>query len=191
MALSRISRNCGRKWPLPGGFSAIYQVLRAMEESGKVRRGYFVEGLGGAQFAFPGAVDRLRGLRGDDGGDTLVLAAADPANPYGWMLPWPAHGDEGAQGPRRVAGARVVLCGGELVLFLDKGCRRLLSFPAAGDRERLIQAGRALAVVAGKRRGKMLRVESIDGASARTAPQAEALQAAGFYADARGLVLEV
>ncbi len=190
-----VSREVAAIEPLPGGFSAVYPVLRAMEEAGKVRRGYFVEGLGGAQFAFPGAIDRLRGMRqrDDEDGGTVVLSAVDPANPYGWLLPWPVqeHAEDGNAGPRRVAGARVVLVSGEIVLYLDKGARRLVTFPAAAQRERLIQAARALTAVASARRGKMLRIETIDGAPARRSPHAEALHAAEYFADPRGLVLEV
>jgi ATP-dependent Lhr-like helicase len=190
-----VSREVAAIEPLAGGFSAVYPVLRAMEEAGKVRRGYFVEGLGGAQFAFPGAIDRLRGMRqgGDEDAAVVVLSAVDPANPYGWLLPWPAQEgtEDGNAGPRRVAGARVVLVNGEIVLYLDKGARRLVTFPAAAQRERLIQAARALTAVASTRRGKMLRIETIDGAPARRSPHAEALHAAEYFADPRGLVLEV
>jgi ATP-dependent Lhr-like helicase len=188
-----VSREVAAIETLPGGFSAVYPVLRAMEEAGKVRRGYFVEGLGGAQFASPGAVDRLRSMRqhpGEDG--AVVLAAVDPANPYGWLLPWPAHVEDGAAGLRRVAGARVVLVGGEIVLYLDRGARRMVTFPAAAERLDILSlAARALATVASARRGKMLRIETIDGEPARRSPHAEALRAAGFFADPRGLVLEV
>src|SRR4029077_19964557 len=76
---------------VPGGFAGVYPVLKAFEEAGRCRRGYFVEGLGGAQFAHAGAVDRLRGLGPADGA-VLVLAATDPANPYGAALPWPERG---------------------------------------------------------------------------------------------------
>jgi ATP-dependent Lhr-like helicase len=188
-----VSREVAAIEELPGGFSSVYPVLRAMEEAGKVRRGYFVEGLGGAQFASPGAVDRLRGLR-QRAGDAaaVVLAAVDPANPYGWLLPWPAHVEDGAAGPRRAAGARVVLVDGELVLYLDRGGRRMITFPAAASRHELVPvAVRGLATVASARRGKMLRIETIDGEPARRSPHAEVLRAAGFFADPRGLVLEV
>jgi ATP-dependent Lhr-like helicase len=192
-----VSREVATIEALPGGFSAVYPVLRAMEEAGKVRRGYFVEGLGGAQFASPGAVDRLRGLRqraDDDQPVVIVLAAVDPANPYGWLLPWPAHVEDGNAGLRRAAGARVVLMSGEIVLYLDKGARRLVTFSGAmqaEDRERMRLAARALVAVASARRGKMLRIETIDGEPARRSPHAEALRAAGYFADPRGLVLEV
>jgi ATP-dependent Lhr-like helicase len=103
----------------PGGYAAVYPVLRSMEESGRTRRGYFVRGLGGAQFALPGAVDRLRSFR--DAVDVLVLAATDPANAYGLALPWPV------KGPQRAAGAYVVIVGGLASLYLERGGRRLLA----------------------------------------------------------------
>ncbi|MEM9488891.1 MAG: DEAD/DEAH box helicase, partial [Myxococcota bacterium] len=229
-----VSREVTGIEPMTGGFSATYRVLKLMEEAGKVRRGYFIEGLGGAQFAFPGAVDRLRGTRVDsapdrgrgrdsdsdderrgdsDGERVVLLSAIDPANPYGWLLPWPGPagdgdradeaGGEGGAGdsragmraangarPRRIAGAVVVLVAGEAVLFIDKGGRRLLTFPAAAARERLVEAARALEPLARRRRGKYLRLDTIDGEAARTSRHTQALLEAGFFADHRGLVLE-
>src|SRR5205823_3158029 len=108
-----------------GGFAAVYPVLRAMEEAGRARRGYFVAGLGGAQFALAGAVDRLR-WRPDDDADpkALVLAATDPANPYGVALPWPV------KGPQRAAGAYVVLLDGVASLYLERGGRAVVTLRA-------------------------------------------------------------
>jgi ATP-dependent Lhr-like helicase len=177
--------------PMPGGFSAVYKVLRAMEEGGKIRRGYFVEGLGGAQFASPGAVDRLRAVKNDEvDHDVVVLSALDPANPFGWLLPWPYRDADNKAGPRRVAGASVVLVDGALVFFVDKGGKRLVSFPAADDPDVADLAARALTVVAKRQRGKALRLETVDGEPARTAPIAEVLRGAGFSSDPRGLTLE-
>ncbi|MCW2656263.1 MAG: lhr, partial [Jatrophihabitans sp.] len=123
---------------ITGGFSAVYPVLKAAEESGRARRGYFVEGLGAAQFALPGAVDRLRAearpvdVRGMDASAALVLATTDPANPYGAALPWPEapRPDDGGRGhqPARKAGALVVLVDGACVLYVERGGRTLLSF---------------------------------------------------------------
>ena len=179
-----------------GGFSAVYPVLRAMEEAGKIRRGYFVAELQGAQFASPGAVDRLRAAREPEGaGQAVVLSAVDPANPYGWLLPWPQRqGPDGevAEGvARRVPGATVVLVGGEIALFLDKGGKRMLTFPAADDAAVFLLAARALPAVARRLRGKLLRVEKIDGEPARTSPRAGPLREANFGSDLRGLTLEV
>jgi len=115
---------------LAGGFSAIYDVLKALEESGRVRRGYFAADLGATQFAMPAAVDLLRSLRIERQGDTcemLLLAATDPANPYGALLRWPTGGDAASSLTRSV-GARVVLCDGALVAYLRRGNPNLQVF---------------------------------------------------------------
>ncbi|HEY3214297.1 MAG TPA: helicase-related protein, partial [Actinomycetota bacterium] len=118
----------------PGGFAGVYAVLRALEESGKVRRGYFVDGLGAAQFALPGAVERIRDLRETSReASVLALAAADPAQPYGAALPWPQGTGQGSGRPSRTAGAYVVLADGEPAVFLERGARTLLTFAAGGD----------------------------------------------------------
>ena len=112
-----------------GEFSKVYQVLRELEDRGRVRRGYFIEGLGGAQFALPGAVDLLRSDAAEPSlGGVLLLAATDPANPYGAALPWPATPDSVGHRPGRKAGAVVVLVNGELVMYLERGGRSLLTF---------------------------------------------------------------
>ena len=117
----------------PGGFAGVYPVLRAMEEAGKVRRGYFVAGLGAAQFALPGAVDRLRDLREAAPGGVRRRARRRPipAQPYGAALPWPRTGRAGR--PSRTAGAYVVLVDGEPAAFLERGARTLLTFAAGAD----------------------------------------------------------
>ncbi len=185
-----VTREAAAYEALRGGFSAVYRVLRAMEDSGKIRRGYFVDGLGGAQFASAGAVDRLRAVKNVDEREVLVLSAIDPANPYGWLLPWPYRDEEHKTGPRRVAGASVVLVDGVVAMFVDKGGRRLVTFPAADDPDVAVMAARALSTVAKRQRGKLLRIEKIDGAPARTSPLAESLRAAAFTSDPRGLMLE-
>ncbi|MCA9672528.1 MAG: DEAD/DEAH box helicase, partial [Myxococcales bacterium] len=189
------SREAAIAEALPGGFAAIYPVLRAMEEAGKARRGYFAAGLSGAQFAFPGAVDRLRAARTPpDERQTLVLAATDPANPFGALLPWPARESEGPQQgaapARRVPGASVVLVDGTPVLYLDRGGRRALTFPAADDTDTLVAAASALRQVAARSKGRYLRVETIDGEPARSSSFGRAFERADFSADYKGLVLE-
>jgi ATP-dependent Lhr-like helicase len=167
-------------------------VLKAMEESGRCRRGYFVDGLGGAQFALAGAVDRMRLLVGDDGESaTQVLAATDPANPYGAALPWPER-DEHAAGRRvgragRKAGAIVVLVDGRLVLYVEKGGRTLLSY---GDDSSLLRPAIDALVLAGREGllGK-LAVERADGEAILDTPLAEALVDAGLRLTSRGLRL--
>jgi ATP-dependent Lhr-like helicase len=242
-----------------GGFAGVYPVLKALEERGEVRRGYFVDGLGAAQFALAGAVDRLRASRlpadevaprhrrragtgnrqhaerpgeadpagdaewadegdpadedhpGDaadpalrahpadaaewadeldhdpdeavDGGsEAVVLAATDPAQPYGAALPWP----ENAGRPARAAGAHVVLVQGLAVAYLERSGRSLLMFPAALDHPGWPAALRSLV-----RRRRLRRIEltRIDGAEAGSSPVADQLRAAGFVDGYRGLVL--
>jgi ATP-dependent Lhr-like helicase len=160
----------------PGGFQALYPVLVAMEEAGKARRGHFVDGLGGAQFASPGAVDRLRACRQASSG-TVVLAAVDPANPYGAALSWPPA----AELPRRLAGATVALQDGRPVLFLDGGGRRLLTFGCGA--EDLARAATSLRTAMGSRG---CRIGTIDGVAALDSPATAALERAGFAADHRG-----
>ncbi|MER7364355.1 ATP-dependent helicase [Nonomuraea wenchangensis] len=226
---------------LPGGFTPVYQVLRAYEESGRCRRGYFVEGLGGAQFALPGAVDRMRamapgiaptaagapplepgpgaaglgpgaagfrpgaaefgpgaaesgpmagafGSRGgrESGRRAVVLAAADPANPYGAALSWPQRPGDAGHKPGRKAGALVVLVDGHLVLYVERGGKTLLSF---ADDERLQPAVDALALAVRDGALGKLTVERADGASIGESPLAAALEAAGFHPTPRGLRL--
>ncbi|TWS26413.1 ATP-dependent helicase [Tsukamurella sputi] len=169
-----------------GGFARVYRTLAAFEESGKARRGYFIERLGAAQFARSGTVDALRDAasaleRAEQRGETsaLVLAATDPANPYGAALPWPDRGDDGAR-PGRKAGAVVVLVDGALAVFVERGGRTLLTFTDAPD-----AALTALADAAPGLGG--LTIEKVDGAPALTSPLAGALTAAGFARTPKGL----
>ncbi|HVM01099.1 MAG TPA: DEAD/DEAH box helicase, partial [Acidimicrobiales bacterium] len=172
-----LTREAVRGEGVPGGFAGVYPVLRAMEESGRVRRGYFVTGLGGAQFALPGAVDRLRSARPADHGPpaAVVLAATDPANAYGVALPWPVSG------PRRVAGAYVVVLDGRASLFVERGARTLVALrPYDGGWEAAAVA--ALTTLLADGRLPRLGVERCD-------PElAPALAAAGFVATPKGLV---
>jgi len=168
----------------PGGYAGIYPVLRAMEESGSVRRGYFVSGLGAAQFALPGAVDRLRAAREPDidtaETGSLVLAAADPAQPYGAALPWP----EGDGRPARAAGAFVVLVDGSLAVFLERGSRSLITFGVDVD-------AWADALASLVKDGRLRRIElvRIDGGPSAASPAAERLRSVGFVDGYRGLTL--
>jgi ATP-dependent Lhr-like helicase len=180
---------------VPGGFGALYPVLRAMEEAGQCRRGYFVEGLGAAQFALPGAVDRMRAIAqppapGDTGAAApVVLAATDPASAYGAALPWPARPEEtpGSHRPGRKAGALVVLSGGDLVLYVERGGKTLLSWTSDPDELGPAAAALASAVHAGAL-GR-LTVERADGGTVYDSPLAQALEAAGFRPTPRGLRL--
>jgi len=172
---------------VPGGFSAVYPIARGMEDAGRVRRGYFVAGLGAAQFALPGADDRLRALsQASEEPQTLVLAAADPANPYGAALAWPET--EGAR-PQRVAGAQVVLADGRLVAWIGRAERNLLTFLPESEPERTESAraiARALAsLVTGERRRALL-VSKIDGDDPARSDLAVHLREAGFLSRSRG-----
>ncbi len=178
---------------IPGGFASVYPVLRAMEEGGRVRRGHFVEGFEGAQFAFPGVVDRLRGAREPAAEpEARVFAAVDPAQPFGALLPWPGPRFEAAR-LRRAAGCRVVVVDGEPALFVERGAGRVFTFEGSEphrETERLESAARALAA-AGRRRGaERLRIEQIDGEEAAASPFVEAFLAAGFRRGYKGLELD-
>jgi ATP-dependent Lhr-like helicase len=196
-----------------------------MEETGQCRRGYFVEGLGGAQFALPGAVDRMRALAGDgqlpaagqpgadgapsgdmffpagpagpggaarpdDSRKAVVLAAADPAQPYGAALAWPARPEETATShrPGRKAGAVAVLVGGELVLYVERGGKTLLSW--TDDPAALEPSARALATAVRDGALGRITVEKADGGMVvLDSPLTRALEAAGFRHTPRGLRL--
>lgn len=172
---------------LPGGFSAVYPVLKAMEDAGRVRRGYFVEGLGAAQFCLPGAAERVRGERElPDEPVAVVLAATDPAQPYGATLPWPRREDDSRKAYQRVAGARVVLIDGTPVLYLDRAHRGLLTFPAAAEQDVALLALLALARDSVSLGSKGLSVERVDGVPAIESELAALLREAGFAQGFRG-----
>jgi ATP-dependent Lhr-like helicase len=179
---------------VPGGFSAVYPELVQLETLGIARRGYFVEGLGGAQFALPGAVERLRAGRSVDLQESapIVLAAVDPAQPYGAALTWPTRPDSdsasGARRPARVAGAYVVLAGGEPVLYLERGARGLLSLVPAED-QRVAPALAALVEAVRKGQIKRLALEKVDGEPALRSRLGPALLALGFEEGPRRLTL--
>ncbi len=177
---------------VPGGFAALYSALSDLEVLGVCRRGYFVEGLGGAQFALPGAVERLRSFDGRDleRRPPIVLDAVDPAQPYGASLPWPRReGEAGGsgRGPQRVAGADVVLVGGEPVLYLERSLKGLLTLVPASD-PRVPGALRALVQHAHTAR-RRLQLERIDGDSVHGHPLASALVEAGMLAGPRRYTL--
>jgi ATP-dependent Lhr-like helicase len=199
---------------VPGGFAGVYKVLAAFEDSGRCRRGYFVGSLGAAQFGVPGAVDRLRSFSRElaeaspdsDGQKPvgLALAATDPANPYGAALPWPersandtdATGGSGTPGaghrPGRKAGALVVLVDGDLVAYVERGGRTLLTF--TDDVDALTPAMGALATACRQGALGRLTVERADGETIlavgdRATALRQALEDAGFVATPRGLRL--
>ena len=161
----------------PGGFTTLYPVFSHLEETGRIRRGYFVEGLGGSQFALPGAVDRLRS---ESEPSLMVVAATDPANPYGGVLPWP---DLAETRLARDAGAYVLLSGGDLIGYLDKGRRGLTLLNPSVDQFSLVS--RAMADVAARYR--RLTLVTINGEPASASPLASPLSEWGFATAPRGL----
>jgi ATP-dependent helicase Lhr and Lhr-like helicase len=182
-----VTRDGVRGEGIPGGYGAVYSQLRALETLGVCRRGYFVEGLGGAQFAIPGAVERLRELRPREGDEpeALVLPAADPAQPYGAALPWPKRADGRAA---RVAGAHVVLLGGEPALFVERGGRSLV--PLRNPEDDWLRVALA-ALVEHVRKGgaKRLAVERFDSKPVGETEIMPLLLEAGFLAGPRRAVL--
>ena len=176
-----------------GGFSAVYPVLRAMEDAGRIRRGYFVDGLGAAQFALPGALDRLRAVREPAdrpaSGTVHLLAAADPANPYGAALAWPRRGETDRRPLQRAAGAYVVLVDGQAALYLERGGSTLQTLPVADDPEVATTAARALAGLLADGRVRELVIRKVDGDDVAVSPFRATLLNAGFVAGYRGLAL--
>jgi ATP-dependent helicase Lhr and Lhr-like helicase len=181
---------------LPGGFGAVYEVLRTLEESGRVRRGYFVAGVGGLQFAQPGVLELLRAARDAPAHPEVVtLAATDPANPFGALLDWPAvPGASAGKRPARAVGARVVLVDGALGAWVARGGRQLVTFlpELEPDRSRVGEAvARSLAGLlrVAQARHEPALVAEIDGAAAQEHPLAAYLAAAGFVSSSAGLQL--
>ncbi len=189
---------------IPGGFSTVYPALKAMEESGRLRRGYFVAGLGATQFALPGALDLLRSLREvpDEEVELAVLPAVDPANPYGATLNWPAARDgatstaraSAARGPTRTVGATAILVNGALAAYLARGDRQLTAWLPEAEPERA-KAARAIAralidrarePVGPDQAARGMLIEEIDGAAPAAHPLAPFLTEAGFVAGAMG-----
>jgi ATP-dependent Lhr-like helicase len=211
-----VTREAAAADGIAGGFGLVYPVLKGLEEHGRVRRGYFVAGLGATQFAMPGALDLLRSLRdAPDDPEIAVLAATDPANPYGAVLKWPRRSTQNppntqgketsagsassafdvvdaARGPTRSVGAIVILVNGALAAYLPRGDRQLITFLPDVEPERS-RAGRAVARVLIERarsgidspRGML--IEEIDGAPPTGHPMATMMMEAGFVPGAMGL----
>ncbi len=170
---------------VPGGFATLYAELGNLELLGAARRGYFVEGLGGAQFALPGAIERLRSLP-EARGEHLLLAATDPANPYGASLPWPKL--EGGRRPSRTPGAHLLLRDGEPIVFVERGGRGILRL-AQLDEAALAAAMRALAKAVASGRLPKLSVEKLDGDPVIGSGHEDALLGAGFSRGPRKLTV--
>ena len=181
-----VTRGAVQAEGIEGGFAGVYKVYSAAEDAGRLRRGYFVEGLGAAQFATTGAIDRLRGVGRGAAAGALVLAASDPANPFGAALPWPGSGDHR---PSRKAGALVVLDDGHLVAWLERGGRTALTW--SDDPDRLRRAAEALAGLIQGGRVAALTVEKVNGAASLGSdhPFVHALLAAAFHQTPKGVRL--
>jgi ATP-dependent helicase Lhr and Lhr-like helicase len=187
-----LTREVVRSEGIGGGFAAAYGILKAMEDAGRIRRGYFVAGLGAAQFALPGAVDRLRAARErPEEPHAVVLAATDPGNPYGAALSWPER-PEGRK-PMRMAGALVILVDGRLAGWLGRGEEQLLTFvgdEADAEPTRAALAS-ALAGEVGPDRRTTLFIQSVDGGPVEESPLADPLREAGFARTPRGYLRRV
>ena len=181
---------------IAGGFAALYPILKAMEETGRARRGYFVEGLGGAQFACAGADDMLRCETADQNEKPLVLAANDPANAYGAALPWPTHNTHektiqpsDTNRPQRAAAALVILSGGKLLGYLNKTRTKLTTFLATEDPDRTRQKRLLASALAQRAKDRFsILIEQIDGSSPEKSSLSESLAAEGFKVTSGGYV---
>ncbi|MCP4503658.1 MAG: DEAD/DEAH box helicase [Deltaproteobacteria bacterium] len=184
-----VARETVRAAGVPGGFASLYPIFREMEDAGKVRRGRFISGLDGAQFALPGVVDRLRATRTEENADAddvknvVVLSSCDLANPYGATLPWPPHPCARA---RRSTGSKIVLVNGRLVLYLEKGLKTMLTF-VSDDEERLL--ARAVSGLRTNIKSQSLNIKRVDGEVAARSHCASALLRAGFEKDIERLRL--
>jgi ATP-dependent Lhr-like helicase len=184
-----LTREAAHAEGIAGGFSAVYEVLKAMEQSGRVRRGYFVAGLGATQFALPGAEDRLRSARESpepDNSQTLILAATDPASPYGSSVPWP---ENAAGRPERRAGARVILFDGALAAWIGRAGGAILTFLPEQEPERSRAAAAVASALAGlveTGRRRAVLITRVDGAEPSSSPLAAPLTAHGFHSGTRG-----
>ena len=186
-----VAAETARTENVPGGFEALYPVLREMEEVGHIRRGYFVHGLAGRQFALPVAVERLRRARRSRGrrAPLDVLAAVDPANAWGAVLPWPQLGSEvesGSSGPRRIPRAWLVLRAGTPCLYLEAGGQGVWTFAALGGDPDPKEVWSVLRDLAGLRKRRSIRLLRIDGRPASESRWAPTLDACGFEKDQGG-----
>jgi ATP-dependent Lhr-like helicase len=176
-----------------GGFSAVYPILRMLEEAGRIRRGYFVDGLGAAQFALAGALERLRAVREPARAtaerETYLLAAADPANPYGAAIPWPRRGEDDRRPLQRAAGAYVAVVDGQAAIYLERGGGTLQTLPASDDPEIAEAALRSLRALVDDRRIRELVITKVDGLPVAESAFRDRLVAAGFASGYRGMVL--
>jgi ATP-dependent Lhr-like helicase len=181
-----VSRETVAAESVPGGFAAVYDVFKALEDAGRIRRGYFAADVGAAQFARPAALEQLRALREEPGSPEVVrLAATDPANPYGAILKWPA-GDTFGRGPTRTVGASVILVNGAAAAWLARGGRQLAVYLPDDEPRRSIVAREIAASLASPGWPGGLLVSEINGRPAAEHPLAAFLVEAGFSSSAMG-----
>jgi len=175
-----VSRETAAAEWIPGGFGAVYTVLKALEDAGRVRRGYFAADVGAAQFALPAALEQLRALRAEPSAPEVVsLAATDPANPYGAILKWPAV-DAGGRGPTRSVGATVMLVNGAVAVWLARGGRQLVVFLPEDEPRRSAVAREIAKTLASRGTAGQLLVDEINGRPATEHPLAAFLMEANI-----------
>ena len=185
-----VTRDVAAAEGISGGFSAVYDVLKALEDAGRIRRGYFVGGVGATQFALPAALDLLRSLREEpDEAEVVALAATDPANPYGTILPWPQTGESDARRTTRSVGSIVILVNGLLGAYISRGARQLQVFlPEDEPARSTVGRGVAARLAALARQGAML-IEEVSGIPTAEHPIAPFLTAVGFTPSAMGFMM--
>jgi ATP-dependent Lhr-like helicase len=186
-----VTREIAQAEGIPGGFTALHDVFVGLEESGRIRRGYFVGGVGAMQFALPHVLDVLRSLReAPEHPEVVHLAATDPANPYGALLKWPGLPElRNTRGPTRSVGTRIILVNGALAAHFGRGGRGLLVWLPEDEPDRTTVARSVAERLAALGNSEPMLITEINGQDAREHPLAEHLRAAGFTASSHGLYL--
>ena len=185
-----VTREIAAAEGISGGFSAVYDVLKALEDAGRIRRGYFVGGVGATQFALPAALDLLRSLReAPDEPEVVLLSATDPANPYGTTLPWPADPADAGRRTIRAVGSLVLLVNGALGAYIGRGARQIQVFLPEDEPVRSITARAIAARLAALARDAGLLIADVNGLPTPEHPIATFLTEAGFYPSAMGFMI--
>lgn len=173
---------------LEGGFSRFYPVFKAMEESGRIRRGYFVDGLGPAQFALPGADERLR-VASEKESEAIILAATDPANAFGQSVKWPERSNSAGPRPARTSGARVIIFDGQLIGYLNRASDGLLTFLSKSEPSQTEMSRKLAKAITGLAKAGPVFITKIDGKPAKDSSFSRFLEDCGFQSDSRGRLL--
>jgi len=187
-----VTRDVAAAEGISGGFSAVYDVLKALEDAGRIRRGYFVGGVGATQFALPSALDLLRSLREPpDEPEAVAVSATDPANPYGTLLPWPADPERADAGRRttRSVGSLVILVNGMLGAYISRGARQLQAFLPDDEPARSTMARAVAGRLAALARAAGLLIAEVNGVPTAEHPLAPYLVNAGFAPSAMGFMM--